>query len=111
MAKNTTNQKTQQTYTANPMNTLQFIPTPKKNAQDIVALVKQSGKTVGYKLSNGQTVQKPQAISMAKTGDIKGVGVATRNGAEYLKSLPNQSGNNNLDDLPTESASQYQNFQ
>ncbi len=37
-----------------PLNTLQEIPTPNSNAQQIVALVKEEGRVTGYKLSDGR---------------------------------------------------------
>ena len=38
---------------------------------------------------------------MAKSGDIKGVGVAHRGDTEYLKSVPDSSEGNNLGSLPS----------
>ena len=38
---------------------------------------------------------------MAKTGDIKGVGIAHRKDSEYLKSLPDGTEGNNLSNLPS----------
>ena len=38
---------------------------------------------------------------MAKNGEIKGVGVAHRGETEYLKSIPDNSENNNLGSLPS----------
>ncbi len=38
---------------------------------------------------------------LARQGEIKGVGVASRNGNEYLKSLPDGTENNNLSNLPS----------
>jgi tRNA-dihydrouridine synthase len=43
-----------------------------------------------------------QAIMMARDGKIEGVNVAkARNGKEYLRSNPDASEANNLDNLPT----------
>lgn len=84
-----------------PMMALSDIPEAKDNAKQIVALVKESGKTTGYKLSDGQTVSKAEGVSMAKNGDIEGVGVATNQGTEYLKSLPDGDESNNLGNLPS----------
>lgn len=83
------------------MNTLDQIPTPTDNAKDIVALQKHSGKVTGYQLSDGSLVSKEEGVTMAKNGQIRGVGVAHRNDTEYLKSLPDGTQANNLSHLPT----------
>ena len=82
-------------------NTLDEIPQAKSNAREIVGLVKHSGKIGGYQLSDGSTVSKDEGVQMAKNGEIKGVGVAHRGDTEYLKSIPDDSENNNLGSLPT----------
>ena len=82
-------------------NTLDQIPTASSNAKKIIALVKQSGKITGYKLSDGSIISKFEAVSMAKQGQIAGVGIAHRKNNEYLKSIPDSSENNNLANLPT----------
>ena len=84
-----------------PYAALDNVPTPKSNAKEIVGLVKSSGKISGYQLSDGTTVSKQEGVSMAKAGDIKGVGIAHRNDSEYLKSLPDGSEKNNLSNLPS----------
>lgn len=80
---------------------LDDVPTPKADAKEIVGLVKSSGRITGYQLSNGSTVSKEEGVSMAKAGDIKGVGVAHRKDTEYLKSLPDSKEDNNLGNLPS----------
>ncbi len=80
---------------------LDDVPTPKADAKEIVGLVKNSGRITGYQLSDGSTVSKEQGVSMAKAGDIQGVGVAHRKDSEYLKSLPDGTENNNLGNLPS----------
>ena len=80
---------------------LDEVPTPKADAKEIVGLVKHSGRISGYQLSDGTTVSKEEGVSMAKSGDIRGVGVAHRKDSEYLKSLPDGSENNNLGNLPS----------
>ena len=80
---------------------LDDVPTPKADAKEIVGLVKSSGRITGYQLSNGSTVSKEEGVAMAKTGDIKGVGVAHRKDSEYLKSLPDGTEDNNLGNLPS----------
>lgn len=82
-------------------NTLDEIPQAKSDAKEIVGLVKHSGKIDGYQLSDGSTVSKEEGVQMAKSGDIKGVGVAHRGDTEYLKSIPDGSDGNNLSSLPS----------
>ncbi|MDD4700399.1 MAG: DUF3892 domain-containing protein [Oscillospiraceae bacterium] len=84
-----------------PMMTLKDIPDPKPDAKEIVALVKQSGRVTGYQLSDGQMLGKEQAVSLAKNGGIQGVGIASRKGSEYLKSIPDGNETNNLGNLPS----------
>ncbi|MBE5960507.1 MAG: DUF3892 domain-containing protein [Lachnospiraceae bacterium] len=87
-----------------PMQALDDIPAPNTNAKDITGLVKDSGTVTGYQLSDGQIVSKEEGIELARSGGIKDVGIAHRNGKEYLKSLPDGTENNNLSHLPTISA-------
>ncbi len=82
-------------------NTLDDIPTPKNDAKEIVGLAKSSGRITGYQLSDGSTVSKEEGVAMAKDGEIRGVGIAHRKDTEYLKSLPDDSENNNLGNLPS----------
>lgn len=80
---------------------LDQIPQANPNAKSIVGLVKEGGKITGYQLSDSTIVEKEQAVSMAKKGQIKGVGIAHRGSTEYLKSIPNGSENDNLGNLPS----------
>ena len=82
-------------------NTLDQIPQAHPNAKRIVGLVKESGRITGYKLSDETFVSKPDAVSMAKQGQIAGVGIAHRGDTEYLKAIPNGSENDNLGSLPS----------
>lgn len=84
-----------------PMMALKDIPKPDANAAQIVALVKENSRTTGYKLSDGRIVTKEEGVAFARQGGIRGVGIATRNGNEYLKSLPDNSEENNLGNLPS----------
>lgn len=84
-----------------PMNINEVIPNPKSDAKHITGLVKESGKISGYQLSDGTIVPKEQGVSMAKQGDIAGVAVATNQGTEYLRALPDGKESNNLGSLPT----------
>ena len=84
-----------------PMNALHEIPSPNHDALSIVGLKKDSGKVTGYKLSNGQVIDKDAAVNLARSGGIMGVGISRRDGNEYLKSLPDDDEGNNLSHLPT----------
>ncbi|MDP4120313.1 MAG: DUF3892 domain-containing protein [Bacillota bacterium] len=84
-----------------PLNALQEIPTPNDDAKEIVALVKKGGHVDGYQLSDGSVLNKEEGIALARQGGIKGVGISSRKGNEYLKSLPDGTENNNLGNLPS----------
>lgn len=84
-----------------PMMALDSIPTPNPDAKQITGLVKERGKIIGYELNNSEKLDKQSAINLAKSGGIKGVGIAHRNSTEYLKSIPDGTENNNLSSLPT----------
>jgi len=88
------------------MVSLSEIPTPRDDAEEIVALVKSGGRIVGYKLKNGTELNKEEAVELAKAGGIKGVGIAKRQGNFYLKSLPDSQEGNNLGNLPSISKEQ-----
>ena len=81
-------------------NTLDQIPQANSNAKRIVGLLKEGGRITGYQLSDNSIVEKQQAVNMAKQGQIAGVGIAHRGETEYLKSIPDDSENNNLGNLP-----------
>lgn len=83
-----------------PMMALDEIPEAKADTKEIIGLVKDSGKVTGYQLSDGQIVDKQEGIELARQGNIKGVGISSRNGNEYLKSLPDDTESNNLGNLP-----------
>ena len=84
-----------------PMNTLSEVPTPNLDARSITAMKKENGQVIGYQLSDGTILDKSAAIDLAKQGGIAGVGIATRKGLEYLKSLPDGTESNNLSNLPS----------
>ena len=84
-----------------PLNTFETIPEPRDGARRITALVRENGRVTGYVLSDGQTLNKHDGVELAKHGGILGVGVATRHGGEYLKSLPDADDGNNLGSLPS----------
>ena len=84
-----------------PLMAMSEIPTPQPNARHITGLVKESGRITGYQLSDGQVVSKDEGIALARQGGLAGVGIAENKGTEYLKSLPDQTEDNNLGNLPT----------
>ena len=77
------------------------VPNVKDDALSINALVKKNGRVTGYQLSNGRVVSKEEGVDLAREGEIRGVGISSRNGNYYLKSLPDGIDNNNLSNLPT----------
>ena len=84
-----------------PVNINKEVPTANSDAKSITALIKHSGDVVGYQLSDGAKVSKDEAINIARSGGISGVAISSRNGEEYLRSLPDQSEGNNLSSLPS----------
>lgn len=91
-----------------PLLAMKEIPTPGPDAKRIVALVKKGGRVEGYQLEDGRVLTKPEGVALAKAGGIVGVGVSSRNGAEYLKSLSDANEGNNLSNLPSVSDPQMQ---
>ncbi len=77
------------------------IPTPTEDAVKITGLVKHHGRIEGYQLSDDRIVSRAEGVSLAKSGQIRGVGIAHRRDTEYLKALPDDSETNNLSALPT----------
>ena len=92
--------------TSLPMMAMKDIPEPNADAKEIVSLVKESGKVTGYKLSDGQLLDKDKAVNLARQGGIRGVGISSRNGSEYLKSLTDGQDANNLSNLRAISSTQ-----
>lgn len=76
-------------------------PVPNKDAKEITGLVRTNGKISGYELSDGTVLTKREGVALAKQGGIRGVAIASRNGNEYLRSLPDGDESNNLGDLPS----------
>ena len=76
-------------------------PVPNKDAKRIEKLIRTGGKISGYQLSDGTVLSKAEGVALAKQGGIRGVAIASRNGNEYLRSLPDGSASNNLGDLPS----------
>lgn len=84
-----------------PANINVMNPVPNKDAKNITRLVRKNGKITGYQLSDGRVLSKHDGVALAKQGGIRGVAIASRNGSEYLRSLPDGNESNNLGDLPT----------
>ena len=84
-----------------PKAAMDEIPTPKEDAMTITGLVKESGSITGYRLSDNSLVSRKEGIRLARDGRIRGVGIAHNGDTEYLKSLPDDTEDNNLSNLPT----------
>ena len=76
-------------------------PQAAPDALSITALVKRSGRVSGYQLSDGRRITRGQGVRMAKQGQIKGVSIAMNQGTEYLRTVPDSTGGNNLGSLPS----------
>lgn len=76
-------------------------PVPNKDAKTIMKLIRANGKISGYQLSDGTVLSKADGVALAKQGGIRGVAIASRNGSEYLRSIPDGKESNNLGDLPS----------
>ncbi len=85
----------------NIKNTLDEIPNPDSDAKKIIGLVKDGNEITGYQLSNNRIISKEEGVNMAKQGKIRGVGIAHKGDTVYLKSIPNETDNDNLSHLPT----------
>lgn len=84
-----------------PLNALEPMPALKPDAQRITALVKEGGRVTGYQLADGRIVDKAQGVALARQGSIRGVGIASKYGNQYLKSIPDGMEDNNLGNLPS----------
>ena len=84
-----------------PANINLMNPVPNRDAKSVVRLLRTNGKVSGYELSDGTRLTKSQGVALAKQGGIRGVAIASRNGSEYLRSLPDGDESDNLGDLPS----------
>lgn len=68
----------------------------------ICKLVKNpEGEVIGYELENQEKISKEQAVILARQGAINGVSVSvSKQGEEYLESLPGDNKTYNLETLP-----------
>lgn len=87
--------------TALPKLAMDDIPTPKEGAVTITGLVKEHGRVSGYQLSDDRIVSRSEGVALARSGEIRGVGIAHNKDTEYLKSIPDDTEDNNLSSLPT----------
>lgn len=78
------------------------IPQELPDAKEITKIIKHGNTVIGYEIASEFSVTKEEAITLAKEGKIRNVGIAHRNGEQYLKSLPDGDWNNNLSSLPIE---------
>ena len=85
----------------NIKNTLDEIPNPDSDAKKITGLVKDGNEITGDQLSDNRIISKEEGINLAKQGKIQGVGIAHKGDTVYLKSIPNETDNDNLSHLPT----------
>ncbi len=93
--------------TSLPKAALDEIPTPGSDAVSITGLVKSNGRISGYQLSDDRIVSREEGVNLAKSGKIKGVGIAHNKDTEYLKSIPDGTEDNNLSSLPTVKTSAF----
>lgn len=73
-----------------------------ENKSKIIKIKKNhDGDITDVMLENGNVYSIDEAIMMAKDNIIEGVNVSgSKNGREYLRSNPNGSNEDNLDNLP-----------
>ena len=84
-----------------PLAAMDETTTPNSDAVTITGLVKERGRITGYQLSDDRIVSREEGVSLAKAGQIRGVGVAHKKETEYLKSIPDGTESNNLSARPT----------
>lgn len=71
-------------------------------AKQITKLIKEDYEVVGYELSTGEQITVQEAVELAKQNMLQHVGVSTsKDGDEYLRSLPDGDQSNNLGNLPS----------
>lgn len=76
-----------------------FDQTSKHQIQGIIR--DEKGEITAYQLETGEILNKEQAVMYTKEGSIEGVSVSkSKNGEEFLRSLPDNTPNNNLENLP-----------
>ncbi|MCL2088873.1 MAG: DUF3892 domain-containing protein [Oscillospiraceae bacterium] len=90
----------EKTYQNGASQSSDIIPVFKSDAQYIAAVRRDSGTIIAYRLANGLVLGKDEAVQRAKLGEIAGVCISRRDNSEFLKSLPDQTANNNLSSLP-----------
>jgi len=84
-----------------PKHINQIISEGGPNAKQITKFIKQDNQVTGYVLSTGEKVTIQEAVQLAKEGMLQHVGVSTsKDGSEYIRSLPDDDESNNLNNLP-----------
>ena len=68
-----------------PMDALNEIPLLNSDSRCITALKKDGSSVAGHQLSDGQIIDKAEAVNLAKKGGIQGISVSNRNNTEYTK--------------------------
>ncbi|NLW25398.1 MAG: DUF3892 domain-containing protein [Clostridia bacterium] len=58
------------------------------------------GNIIAVKTDRGQVYRIEQAIQQVNNGVLKGVQVVNREGKQYLRTYPDQTPENNPDELP-----------
>ena len=84
-----------------PKAAMDEIPTPTSDTVSITGLVKERGRISGYQLSDDRIVSRADGVALARSGKIRGVGISHNGDTEYLKSIPDDTEENNLNSLPT----------
>jgi hypothetical protein len=87
----------------NPLNNInKIVSEGGPSAKQIIKFIKQDNEVTGYVLSSGEKVSVKEAIELAKEGRLEHVGVSTsKDGSEYIRSLPDGDESNNLSHLPS----------
>ncbi|MDK2822809.1 MAG: hypothetical protein PWQ67_667 [Clostridia bacterium] len=69
--------------------------------EKVVAVNKDpDGNIIAVKTDGGQVYRLEQAIMQIENGNLTGVQIVNRNGRSYLRTYPDGTPENNLDNLP-----------
>ncbi|MBM3210641.1 DUF3892 domain-containing protein [Candidatus Poribacteria bacterium] len=60
----------------------------------------ENGANTHYRLSDGRTVTRRQAVSMVRRGELPGYHIIKINGVEYLRDNPDKTEKDNIDNQP-----------
>ena len=69
----------------------------------VVAVKKDgAGSITDYKLDDGSVISRDEAINMVESGQLEGYNVTVaKNGVKAIRTKPDDTMTNNLDNLPT----------